>query len=66
MTDENFHTFIDLGKTGIRGTSFNKETKKIENHIELKIENDLLNNFSNEEKLLENLIFSLEKKMENI
>ena len=62
MTNENFHTFIDLGKTGIRGTSFNKENKKVQNHIELKIENDLLNNLSNEEKSLENLIFNLEKK----
>jgi len=62
MTDENFHTFIDLGKTAIRGSSFNKETKKVENHIELKIQNNLINNFSNEEKLIEDLIFNLEKK----
>ena len=62
MTDKNFHTFIDLGKAAIRGSSFNKETKKVENHIELKIENDQLNNLSNEEELIENLIFNLEKK----
>ena len=62
MTNENFHTFIDLGKTAIRGISFNKETKKVENHIELKIQNDLTNNFFNEEKLIEDLIFNLEKK----
>ena len=62
MVDENFHTFIDLGKTGIRGTSFNKKTKKVENHIEFKIENNQLNFLSNEKKLLENLIFNLEKK----
>jgi len=62
MADENFHTFIDLGKTGIRGTSFNKETNKVQNHIELKINNDQLNNFSNEENSLEKLIFNLEKK----
>ena len=62
MTDQKLHTFIDLGKTGIRGTSFNKETEKVQNHIELKIENNLLNNLSNEEKSLENLIFNLEKK----
>ena len=62
MTNENFQTFIDLGKTAIRGSSFNKETKKVENHIELKIQNDLINNFYNEEKLIEDLIFNLEKK----
>ena len=62
MTNENFQTFIDFGKTAIRGSSFNKETKKVENHIELKIQNDLINNFSNEEKLIEDLIFNLEKK----
>jgi len=62
MTNENFHTFIDLGKTAIRGSSFNKETNKVENHIELKIQNDLINNLSNEEKLIEELIFNLEKK----
>ena len=62
MTDENFLTFVDLGKTAIRGSSFNKETKKVENHIELKIQNDLINNFSNKEKLIEDLIFDLEKK----
>ena len=62
MTDESFDTFIDLGKTAIRWISFNKETKKVENHIELKIQNDLINNFSNEEKLIEDLIFNLEKK----
>ena len=62
MTDENFHTFIDLGKTAIRGSSFNKETKKVETHIELEIKNDLFNNLKNEEKLIEDLIFNLEKK----
>ena len=62
MTDKNFHTFIDLGKTAIRGSSFNKETKKVENHIELKIKNDQLNNLYNEEELIENLILNLEKK----
>jgi cell division protein FtsA len=62
MTDQTFHTFIDLGKTAIRGSSFNKESKKVENHIELKIQNDLINNLSNEEKLIEDLIFNLEKK----
>ena len=62
MGDKNFHTFIDLGKTAIRGSSFNKETNKVENHIELKIQNDLINNLSNEEKLIEELIFNLEKK----
>ena len=62
MTNKNFLTFFDVGKTAIRGSSFNKETKKVENHIELQIENNKLNNFSNEEELIENLIFNLEKK----
>ena len=62
MTDENFHTLIDLGKTAIRGSSFNKETKKVKNHVELKIENNLLNDLSNKEKLIEDMIFYLEKK----
>ena len=62
MTDENFHTFIDLGKTAIRGSSFNKENKKVKNHIELKIENDQFDNFVNKEKLIQELIFYLEKK----
>ena len=62
MTNKNFLTFFDVGKTAIRGSSFNKETKKVENHIELQIENNQLNNLSNEEELIENLIFNLEKK----
>ena len=66
MGDKNFHTFIDFGKNEIRACSFNKQTKKIENQLALTIKNNQLNNLSNEKKLIEDLIFNLEKKMENI
>ncbi len=62
MGDKNFHTFIDFGKNEIRACSFNKETEKIENQLTLTIENNQSNNLSNEEKLIEELIFNLEKK----
>lgn len=62
MIDKNFHTFIDFGKSAIRASSFNKETKKVENHFEIKIKNNSSNNLSNEEELIEDLIFNLEKK----
>ena len=62
MIDKNLHTIIDFGNSTIRASSFNKETKKVENHLELKIKNDQLNNLYVEEKLIEDLIFNLEKK----
>ena len=62
MSDKNFHTFIDFGKNGIRAISFNKETEKVENQLILTIKDNQLNNLSNEEKLIEDLIFNLEKK----
>ena len=62
MADKNFHTFIDFGKSAIRASSFNNETKKVENQIELTIKNNQSNDFSNEEEIIENLIFNLEKK----
>ena len=62
MSDKNFHTFIDFGKSAIRATSFNKETKKVENKLELTIKNNQSNNIFNEEELIEDLIFNLEKK----
>ena len=62
MTDKNFYTFIDFGKSAIRASSFNKETKKVENHLELTIKSNQSNNLSNEEELIEDLIFNLEKK----
>jgi len=62
MVDKNFHTFIDFGKSAIRASSFNKKTKKVENHLELTIKNNQSNNLSNEEELIEDLIFNLEKK----
>ena len=62
MGDKNFHTFIDFGKNAIRASSFNKETEKVENQLTLTIKNNQSNNLSNEEKLIEDLIFNLEKK----
>ena len=62
MVDKNFHTFIDFGKSAIRASSFDKETKKVENHLELVVKNNQSNNLSNEEELIEDLIFNLEKK----
>ena len=62
MANKNFHTFIDFGKSAIRASSFNKETKKVENQLELKIKNNQSNNLSREEDLVEDLIFNLEKK----
>ena len=44
MANKNFHTFIDFGKSAIRAISFNKETKKVENQLELTIKNNQLNN----------------------
>ena len=40
MANKNFHTFIDFGKSAIRAISFNKETKKVENQLELTIKNN--------------------------
>ena len=62
MADKNFNTFIDYGKSAIRATSFNKETKKVENQLELIIKNNQSNDPPNEEELIEDLIFNLEKK----
>jgi cell division protein FtsA len=62
MANKNFHTIIDLGKSAIRASSFNKETKKAENQLELTIKNNQSNNLLNEEELIEELIFNLEKK----
>ena len=62
MDNKNFHTFIDFGKNEIRACSFNKETEKIENQFVLTIKNNQSSNISNEEKLIEDLIFNLEKK----
>ena len=62
MTDKNFNTFVDFGKSAIRASSFNKETKKVENQLELKIKNNLSNNLSSNNELIEDLIFNLEKK----
>ena len=62
MVDKNLHTIIDFGNSTIRAGSFNKETKKVENHLEIKIKNVQLNNLYVEEKLIEDLIFNLEKK----
>ncbi len=62
MVDKNLYTFIDFGTSAIRASSFNKETKKIENHLELSIKDYKSDNLLNEEKLIQDLIFSLEKK----
>ena len=62
MANKNFHTFIDFGKSAIRASSFNKETKKVENQLELTIKDNQSNNLSSEEELIEDLIFNLEKK----
>ncbi|MDC0353423.1 hypothetical protein OAM84_03275 [Candidatus Pelagibacter sp.] len=62
MTDKNFHTFIDFGKSAIRASSFNNETKKVENQIELTIKNNQSNDLSSQEEIIEDLIFNLEKK----
>ena len=51
MSDKNFQTFIDFGKTAIRACSFNKETEKAENHLVLTIKDNQSNNLSNEERL---------------
>ena len=62
MGDKNFNTFIDFGKNEIRACSFNKETEKIENQFELTIKDNLSNDLSSQEEIIENLIFNLEKK----
>ena len=62
MGDKNFHTYIDFGKNEIRACSLNKETEKIENQLALTIKDIQSNNLSNEDKLIEDLIFNLEKK----
>ncbi len=62
MANKNFHTVIDFGKSAIRGSSFNKETKKVENQLELIIKNCQSNDFSSEEEIIEELILNLEKK----
>ena len=62
MADKNFHTFVDFGKNVIRACSFNKETEKIENQFELTIKNNQSKDLLSEEKLVEDLIFNLEKK----
>ena len=62
MGDKNFHTFIDFGKNEIRACSFNKETEKIENQFVLTIKNNQSKDLLSEEKLVEDLIFNLEKK----
>ena len=62
MGDKNFHTFIDFGKNQIRACSFNKETEKIENQFVLKIKNNQSKDLLNDEELVEDLIFNLEKK----
>jgi hypothetical protein len=66
MGDKNFHTFIDFGKNVVRACSFNKETKKVENHLELTTKNYQSTSLSYEEKLIEDLIFNLEKKKSRI
>ena len=66
MGDRSFHTFIDFGKNEIRACSFNKETEEIENQFLLTIKNNQSNDLLSEEELVEDLIFNLEKKMENI
>ena len=62
MGDKNFLTFIDFGNNAIRATTFNKETEKVENQHALTIKNDKSNYLSNKDKLIEDLIFNLEKK----
>ena len=62
MGDKNFLTFIDFGNNAIRATTFNKETEKVENQLALTIKNDKSNYLSNKDKLIEDLIFNLEKK----
>ena len=62
MGDKNLITFIDFGNNAIRASTFNKETEKIENQLALTIKDIQSNNLSNEDKLIEDLIFNLEKK----
>ena len=62
MGDKNFNTYIDFGKNEIRACSFNKETEKIENQFVLTIKNNQSKDLLSEEKLVEDLIFNLEKK----
>ena len=62
MGDKNFHTYIDFGKNEIRACSLNKETEKIENQFVLTIKNNQSKDLLSEEKLVEDLIFNLEKK----
>ena len=62
MSDKNFQTFIDFGKTAIRACSFNKETEKVENHLVLTIKENQSKDLLREEELVEDLIFNLEKK----
>ena len=62
MSDKNFHTFIDFGKNVIRASSFNKVTEKVKNQLALTIKNDQSYNLNNEDKLIEDLIFNLEKQ----
>ena len=62
MSDKNFHTFIDFGNNAIRASSFDKETEKVKNQLTTTTIENQSNNISNKEKLIEDLIFNLEKK----
>ncbi len=62
MTDKNFNTFIDFGESAIRASSFNNEINKLENQLELKIKNNQSSDPFTKEKLIQELIFNLEKK----
>ena len=37
MVNKNFHTLIDFGKSTIRASSFNKESKKVENQLHINL-----------------------------
>ena len=43
MDEKNFITFIDLGKHTVKAGSYNYETKKIENILDIKADDNFLN-----------------------
>ena len=59
MDEKNFITFIDLGKHTVKAGSYNYETKKIENILDIKADDNFLNE---DNTFIENIVFEIEKK----
>ena len=65
MSDENFNFYLDLGSSKIRAVAFNKFNKDEKFIVEkgniLSLKKDKLNFFETE-KIIEDIIYELEKK----